>query len=113
MLLGKRKYQSLSVQAFERNSIFSGRQIHETCLEPAAHQCAHMLGSMPTYEAEVRGGMRVGQISPHFVNNAEVDQRRVAQVPCSGVLPVGGTRSLYGSIFMRQREPGFRRECFA
>ena len=57
--------------------------------------------------------MRIRQITSHLVNNPEVDQWRIAQAPCCGMLAVGGTRFLDRSIGMEECEPCFSGECFA
>src|SRR5258706_15670859 len=53
------------------------------------------------------------QMSPHFGQNAQVDQRRIADAPGAAVLSLGRPCPLDRAIGMEKRQAGLCGECFS
>src|SRR5216684_8067608 len=53
------------------------------------------------------------QMSPHFGQNAQVDERRIADAPGAAVLSLRRPRSLDRTIGVEKRQSSLCRECFS
>src|SRR5579872_222079 len=106
MFFGQCKDESLAVQAFRIHASFSNRQNYKSRVNQTSYQCFYVFRGVSADEPDVQRGMRVRQILADFRDYAKVDERRIAQIPSSGMQSVGGARFLNSAIRMDERKPG-------